>query len=890
MVSRRQSKTVPAACMLLYPLFLFSACRKALPDNVIPIAEATGSTLTMESLLKESKDALFDICDFGAKDHGDPLANTIAINKAIEAAQSAGGGTVIVPEGDYSTYTIHLRSDVNFRIEENGVIRAAVPDHQTESANYDEPEVNHFAGLQDHGHTYFANSLFYANGQKNILIYGNGMVDGSQFDDSGNRIRVLSSNDPAFPEKRSDPGHDGTWFGNKGFALVNCENVMMDGISIRNGGHFAVIAEGVTNFLVNDLTVDTNRDALNIDCCLDVTVRNSRFNSLTDDAIVLKSSYGAGRFMPVHNVVIEDCIVSGYDAGSVLDGTFTTEKLVAADLCGPTGRIKCGTESTCGYDTILIRRCHFERSRGFALEAVDGSPLHDVIMTDCTMENISSSPIFIRVGDRGRFPVTGHSADETLYLQGDVRLDHPEWILPNQKGYPFYPVTRYTPSYNKNHSVSVDGITSFSVVDPMNPAAVNETNLIREDGSAFLYRYDAVQKTYVKDTQQKIDQTDEARYANASGAAQLASVYNIEISNLTVKDADPRYPILLAGLVDSRIRNVKLTNIDVQFRGGLSLKEAVEQRQAGTWWVYEQDDAEPLVQNVPWLVNPFFTKAEGLLPRVRYDKDEDVWKEDPYNVPELPFEYPEPSFLGILPAYGFYARHTEGLVMEGVRFSFLQEDGRPAIVLDDTVDTVLHDVLADSAEDCPELVHVTNHYKRHTGMEYLPEEPYFTTGNSGLKADGLKSEEVVIDCPAPGTPADQLYPDIKLPLPENGYTYEIPTEDYPLPLTVFRPFFRNLHSQTITAGETVSFTVEARNPANGVPFFQEAPETSNLSDADGLVFGTETLPDGAHFDAETRLFTFTPEKPGTYPITFTLDDGIIPVRRTITFTAEPGTR
>ena len=127
-------------------------------------------------------------------------------------------------------------------------------------------------------------------------------------------------------------------------------------------------------------------------------------------------------------------------------------------------------------------------------------------------------------------------------------------------------------------------------------------------------------------------------------------------------------------------------------------------------------------------------------------------------------------------------------------------------------------------------------------------------------------------------------------LPENGYTYEIPTDDYPLPLTVFRPFFRNLHSQTITAGETVSFTVEARNPANGVPIFQDAPETSNLSDADGLVFGTDALPEGAHFDAETRLFTFTPEKPGTYPITFTLDDGIIPVHRNVTFTAEPGTR
>ena len=58
---------------------------------------------------------------------------------------------------------------------------------------------------------------------------------------------------------------------------------------------------------VNDLIVDTNRDAYNIDCSQDVTVSNSHFNSLTDDAIVMKASYGAGVFMPTQNVLIEDC-------------------------------------------------------------------------------------------------------------------------------------------------------------------------------------------------------------------------------------------------------------------------------------------------------------------------------------------------------------------------------------------------------------------------------------------------------------------------------------------------------------------------------------------------------------------------------------------------------
>ena len=227
------------------------------------------------------------------------------------------------------------------------------------------------------------------------MIYGEGLIDGSYVDDEGIVQNVLQGGDPSNPEKRTDPGHQGTWYGNKGLSLVRCENIVLDGIKILNGGHFAIIAEGVINMTVNDILVDTNRDAFDIDCCQNVTVKNSHFNSLTDDAIVMKASYGAGVFLPCRNVRIEDCVVSGYDAGSVIAGTFTTDKIVATDACGPTARVKFGTESTCGYDTVTITRVHFERSRGFCLEAVDGSPLHDVMMTDCTMDNVSSSPIFI---------------------------------------------------------------------------------------------------------------------------------------------------------------------------------------------------------------------------------------------------------------------------------------------------------------------------------------------------------------------------------------------------------------------------------------------------------------------------------------------------------------
>ena len=70
------------------------------------IAVATGSTITPEDLMKEGEGQLFDITEYGAVDGGDAVANTEAMNAAIAAASKAGGGTVVVPEGDFKTYTI----------------------------------------------------------------------------------------------------------------------------------------------------------------------------------------------------------------------------------------------------------------------------------------------------------------------------------------------------------------------------------------------------------------------------------------------------------------------------------------------------------------------------------------------------------------------------------------------------------------------------------------------------------------------------------------------------------------------------------------------------------------------------------------------------------------
>ena len=149
------------------------------------------------------------------------------------------------------------------------------------------------------------------------------------------------------------------------------------------------------------------------------------------------------------NIPIERDPVSGYDAGSVLDKVYSTHKLVASDHYGPAARVKFGTEGTSGLDTVTIRNIVFDRSRGFALESVDGAELRDILFSDIRMKNVGSSPIFIVLGDRGRAPVTGIGADQRVNPADNVRLNDASWILPDLRSdYGSYPPVRYIPSYD----------------------------------------------------------------------------------------------------------------------------------------------------------------------------------------------------------------------------------------------------------------------------------------------------------------------------------------------------------------------------------------------------------------------------------------------------------
>jgi len=329
---------------------------------------------------------VYEVTAFGAQGDGRAI-DSPAINRAIEEAATAGGGTVYIRAGNYLCYSIHLKSKVAVYLDEGATIIAADPSSDA-TRGYDLAESNQpWESYQDYGHNHWHNSLIWGEGLERVSICGPGLIWG----------KGLSRGWGTGP-KAEQPG-----VANKVIALKNCRNVLLRDFSILHGGHFGILATGVDNLTIDNLKIDTNRDGMDVDCCRNVRIANCSVNSPWDDAICLKSSFALGYARATEMVTISNCLVAGsYEEGALLDATF---KRFASDFKVPrTGRIKFGTESNGGFQNIAISNCVFEGCNGLAIESVDGAVIEDVSVTNITMRNVIGAPIFLRLGSRMRGP------------------------------------------------------------------------------------------------------------------------------------------------------------------------------------------------------------------------------------------------------------------------------------------------------------------------------------------------------------------------------------------------------------------------------------------------------------------------------------------------------
>lgn len=492
--------------------------------------------------------AVYSVRAYGARGDGKTV-DTPSVNRAIEAAAAMGGGTIHFPAGTYLCFSIRLKSNVALYLDAGATILAADP--AVDKGSYDQPEPNEWDMYQDFGHSHWQNSLIWGINVENISISGPGKIDGrglTKRSPGPRRPRVLGDTPvsmggsggtrPLAPLGEDADVSTMNGLGNKALSLKLSRNITLRDITIQRGGHFAVLATGVDNLTIDNLKVDTNRDGFDIDSCRNVRISNCTVNSPNDDAIVLKSSYGLGFARATENVTITNCQVSGYDEGTLLDGTFKKTQEFAPDRDRPTGRLKFGTESNGGFKNISISNVVFDHCRGLALETVDGGHIEDIVITNLTMRDVTTAPIFLRLGRRMRGP----------------------------------------------------------------------------EGTA------------------------------------VGVIRRVQISDVVVSDADPRFASIIAGLPGHPIEDVRLSDIRIIYKGG-------------------------------------GTRAQAAL-----------------EPPERETNYPEPSMFGEIPAYGFFIRHARGVELSNVEVGFMMEDLRPAFHLEDVRNATFLGVAAQKAADVPTFV------------------------------------------------------------------------------------------------------------------------------------------------------------------------------------------
>ncbi len=454
---------------------------------------------------------VYNVRSFGARGDGKNL-DSKAINLAIDAAAGAGGGMVYLPAGNYLSGSIHLKSNISLYIDQGATIIAT----DTGSA-YDQREPSANGIFQDFGHSHFHNSLIWGQDLHDVSILGPGTIWGK-----GLTKDHKMNGDEA----------------NKAIALYKCRNIIIRDVTFLHAGWFAILATGVDNLTIDNLKMDTNRDGMDIDCCRNVHISNCSINSPYDDGICLKSSYALGFARATENVTITNCQVSGYDEGTFLDGTYKRSENPQYGN-HPVGRIKFGTESNGGFKNIAISNCVFDYCAGLALETVDGALLEDVVISNITMRDVVTAPIFMRLGARMRGP------------QG-------------------------TP---------------------------------------------------------------------------VGQLRRVSISNLMVFNADAGQACIIAGIPGHDITDVELSHIRIYYKGGVGMQDAAQ-------------------------------------------------------VPELEKNYPEPYMFGTTAAYGFYVRHVTGLKLKDVEVSYLNDDARPAFVLDDVKNADTQNVKGQTTKGVEEIKYI----------------------------------------------------------------------------------------------------------------------------------------------------------------------------------------
>lgn len=283
----------------------------------------------------------FDAMEYGAA--GDGKTNdTAAIQKAVEACATNGGGTVLLPAGHtFLAGGLALKSDTEFRVERGARLIASdrKEDYSCRSTETFEDEALAWISARD---------------AENIRICGGGEIDGRS---------------PLFVREtlphitRVIPWRPAMLF------MLRCRHVHLDDITLRNSANWATNFECCDDVVVHGVTILNDLKHPNNDGIHPHNSRNVRVSDCLieagDDAVAISSSDKyAKTFGACENITITNCVF-------------------VATSCA----VKIGSGTGAPIRNVTVSNCVVRRSnRGLGIMARDEGGVENVLFSDMTIE------------------------------------------------------------------------------------------------------------------------------------------------------------------------------------------------------------------------------------------------------------------------------------------------------------------------------------------------------------------------------------------------------------------------------------------------------------------------------------------------------------------------
>jgi len=349
----------------------------SVPYEIAPIS----APFDMPQLQRpEIPERVFNIVDFGAKqrhENGEELV-TGPIHDAIEKAYKAGGGMVLIPEGEWLTGPIHLMSNINLHLVEGARVYFSenredylpvVPQRHegVEAYNYSPP--------------------IYAYKVSNVAITGKGEFDGQGqqwwdwYREHGAPNRDIAAR---LPLSRREFGKGSGMEGMRpSFAVFwKSENILIEGVTFTDGPMWNLQLIYCNSAIIRDVTINSlyapNGDGIVIDSSKDVLIEYVHLET-GDDAVVIKSGFNEDGLNI--NIPSENIVVRNFQAVDVRTGS---------------GGIVFGSETSGGIRNVYVHDALFEGSdRGirFKTNRPRGNVTENIYIRDIEMRNISDQAI-----------------------------------------------------------------------------------------------------------------------------------------------------------------------------------------------------------------------------------------------------------------------------------------------------------------------------------------------------------------------------------------------------------------------------------------------------------------------------------------------------------------